>query len=63
MKLAKAYIGGFTHARELPGIGQYGAASWEIFCKNIVPKKPPVDHALCAYVRWKNLQSECSMRV
>ena len=63
MKLAKAYIAGFTHASELPGVGQYGASSWEIFCRNIVPKEPPKDQALHRYVLWKNLQSEFSTRL
>lgn len=56
VKLANAYIKGFKHASELPGIGIYGSASWEIFCKNIVPKEPPKDHALARYVTWRNLQ-------
>lgn len=58
VKLASAYIAGFKHASELPGVGEYGAASWEIFCKNVVPKEPPNDGALKRYVIWKNLQSE-----
>lgn len=44
----------WTHARELPGIGEYGAACHEIFCRGNIPTVPPKDHALKRYVEWHN---------
>lgn len=44
----------WDHARELPGIGEYGDASWRIFVKGDVPLEPPKDHALRQYVLWYN---------
>ena len=42
----------WQHARELPGIGEYGAAAWEIFCKGVFQDEPPKDHALVQYWEW-----------
>ena len=51
--LARALTdGGWKHARELPGIGAYGAAAWEMFCRGIIGEHPPVDHALIRYHGW-----------
>jgi len=41
-------------ARELPGVGAYAAAAYEIFCLGKVPAKAPDDHALKQYVFWFN---------
>lgn len=41
--------GNWEHARELPGIGEYGARTWEIFCRNELGDSSPVDHALSKY--------------
>ncbi len=42
----------WQHARELPGIGEYAAAAWEIFCEGVLPDEPPKDHALVQYYHW-----------
>ena len=57
IKMSKAYIKpGWRHAKELPGIGNYAAAAWEIFCLGRLPPEAPKDHALVAYYKWrKNL--------
>lgn len=50
LKMSKAYIeANWKHAGELPGIGQYAARSWEIFCKATLGETPPQDHALVKY--------------
>lgn len=52
-KMTQAYVaGGWKHARELPGIGDYAAAAWEIFCLGVFQDEPPKDHALVQYWRW-----------
>jgi len=52
-KMTAAYLaGGWKHARELPGIGAYAAAAWEIFCDGKLPEECPQDHALTQYWRW-----------
>ena len=52
-KMTEAYLaGGWQHARELPGIGEYGAAAWEIFCRGTLPEEAPKDHALVLYYHW-----------
>lgn len=42
----------WQRARELPGIGEYAAASWEIFCQGVFQDKSPNDHALTQYYNW-----------
>lgn len=44
--------GTWEHARDLPGIGRYGAAAWEIFCCGFIGNDAPVDHALVKYWDW-----------
>lgn len=53
-KLSEAYLSSWSHVSELPGVGDYAAASHEIFCCGNVPATPPKDHALSAYVEWYN---------
>jgi methyl-CpG-binding domain protein 4 len=56
-KMTEAYLaGGWSHARELPGIGDYGAAAWEIFCRGVFSPEPPKDHALTQYWSWFRTQ-------
>jgi len=43
----------WKHASELPGIGPYAAAAWEIFVKNTMPPECPKDHALTLYYMWR----------
>ena len=52
-KMTHHYLAGpWEHARDLPGIGEYGARSWEIFCRGIIGDEVPKDHALTDYWRW-----------
>jgi methyl-CpG-binding domain protein 4 len=39
--------------RELPGIGEYGARAWEIFCADKLGDEPPKDGALVLYWEWR----------
>jgi methyl-CpG-binding domain protein 4 len=53
LKMTKAYVEGrWSHASELPGIGEYGSRSWEIFCRGVPGDTPPNDHALTKYWIW-----------
>jgi len=52
-KMSEAYLAGnWQHARELPGIGDYAADAWQIFCRGELPVKVPKDHALVQYYEW-----------
>lgn len=42
--------------RELPGIGEYAARSYEIFCMDKVGDVDPKDHALTRYWNWRTTQ-------
>lgn len=51
--MSAAYLrGDWKHARDLPGIGDYAAAAWEIFVLKTLPAEPPKDHALTWYYHW-----------
>jgi len=39
--------------REIPGIGEYGARAWEIFCADKLGDEPPKDGALVLYWEWR----------
>lgn len=39
---------------KLPGIGQYGADAWQIFCNGNIPKHKPKDGSLTLYWEWYN---------
>lgn len=53
MKMTHHYLAGpWEHARDLPGVGEYGARAWEIFCQGIIGEVQPNDHALTDYWRW-----------
>jgi methyl-CpG-binding domain protein 4 len=50
IKLSNKWVSGFKEVSELPGIGQYGKDSWEIFInKNL--SIIPTDKKLSAYLR------------
>lgn len=52
-KMTRVYLTtDWQHAKELPGIGAYAAAAWEIFCDGTIPIEEPKDHALVLYYRW-----------
>lgn len=54
IRMSKHYLtSSWRHAAELPGIGQYGAAAWEIFIRGIMPTQCPNDHALTLYYKWR----------
>ena len=57
-KMTKVYLTtDWQHAKELPGIGAYAAAAWEIFCDGTIPTVEPKDHALVLYYRWLKQRS------
>ena len=43
----------WSHAAELPGIGDYASRSWEIFFRNKLGSHLPVDGALALYWKWR----------
>lgn len=45
----------WNDVRELPGVGEYCARSYEIFCKNMLGSEPPNDHALLQYYLWRKM--------
>lgn len=44
----------WKHAKELPGIGDYGAAAWEMFCNQSLPENCPKDGALTRFWFWRS---------
>lgn len=54
IEMSKEYLkSNWDHARQLPGIGQYAAAAWEIFVLGSLPEECPKDHALTMYWHWR----------
>lgn len=54
IKMSQHYLeSNWKHAKELPGIGEYAAAAWEIFVKGALPNDAPKDHALVRYYNWR----------
>jgi len=43
----------WQHARELPGIGEYGSAAWDVFVLGVLPPECPRDGSLAKYYRWR----------
>lgn len=43
----------WTHVSELPGIGEYGSAAWDIFVAGRLPDSCPKDGALAKYYKWR----------
>ena len=59
IKMSKAYISGaWKDVRELPGIGEYAGAAYDIFCRGTLPDAPPNDGALVRYYNWRRLHEE-----
>lgn len=53
IKMSQHYLGSnWKHARDLPGIGEYAAAAWEIFVRGTLPEDCPKDHALTLWWKW-----------
>lgn len=60
-KMTQAYLtGGWSHARELPGVGIYAARAWEIFCRGELGTEAPKDHALVKYWAWCRQRGQVS---
>lgn len=57
-RMTEAFVtNSWKHAAELPGVGQYAARAWEIFCRGILGTEPPKDHALVQYWTWARSRS------
>lgn len=58
IKLSKNFLEqNWKHARDLPGIGEYGSDVWDIFVRGIIPKSCPKDHALTLWWNWYTFHS------
>lgn len=56
INMSRQYVKGeWTHASELPGIGEYAASAWSIFVLGIMPSECPRDGALAKYYKWRKL--------
>jgi endonuclease III len=53
IKLSQKWLAGYNDVKELPGIGQYGKDSWEIFINQNLDVKPS-DKKLSAYLEFFN---------
>lgn len=54
LNMSRSYLEGkWTDPRDLPGVGEYGARAWEIFCANKLGDNPPEDGALVLYWKWR----------
>lgn len=54
ISMTKKYVdSNWSHVKELPGIGEYAARTWEIFFKNKLGSIPPLDGALVLYWNWR----------
>ena len=52
-KMTERFLAGhWSDVRELPGVGEYAARSYEIFCLGVVGQTCPKDHALTQYHEW-----------
>lgn len=52
--MSSAYIErGWSHASELPGVGEYASRAWEIFFVGKLGDTEPKDGALASYWRWR----------
>lgn len=53
LEMTRAFVCSFREVRNLPGIGEYAARAWEIFCLNDLGESAPKDHALTKYWHWR----------
>ena len=59
IRLSKEYLGStWSNAEDLPGIGSYGAAVWQIFCRGELPETCPADGALSKYWAWRKSHAD-----
>jgi methyl-CpG-binding domain protein 4 len=55
VRLAKEYTaGGWTHVRQLSGIGEYASRMWEMFFLGVLGDDQPSDGALTLYWKWRH---------
>jgi methyl-CpG-binding domain protein 4 len=53
-EMTRAYVDrNWSHASELPGIGEYASRAWEIFFQGKIGENPPNDGALVLYWKWR----------
>ena len=53
IEFSKNYcVSNWQHPKDLPGIGDYAGAAWDIFMKGEIPKECPKDGALANWWRW-----------
>jgi len=54
LDISTSYIKNYwKDPRDLPGVGEYAARVWEMFCKNDLGENPPEDGALVLYWNWR----------
>jgi len=54
LDMSTSYIkNSWKDPRDLPGVGEYAARAWEMFCKNDLGENPPEDGALVLYWNWR----------
>ncbi len=49
---ARYLMAPWEDVRELPGVGEYAARAYEMFCLGEFGTEPPKDHALVQYWNW-----------
>lgn len=60
VRLAEEYeAGGWTHVRQLSGIGEYASRMWEMFFLGVLGDDQPADGALTLYWRWRRNVTSC----
>ena len=61
--MSRAYVTNeWKDVRELPGVGEYAARSYEMFVLGNLGHEPPKDHALTKYFVWAKLNASCTQR-
>lgn len=56
--MTQKYVNGsWNNVRELDGVGEYCARSYEIFCLGMLGSEKPKDHALEKYWLWRQKRS------
>lgn len=57
-RLAGVYRSEWNDPRELPGVGEYAARAYEMFCNNRIGELCPGDGALKIYWNWRIREKE-----
>jgi methyl-CpG-binding domain protein 4 len=59
VKMSAAFSqGDWNDIKELPGIGEYAAAAYGIFCLGLLGSEPPKDGALVKYYNWRKFHEK-----